>query len=1261
MARTEGVGIVLTAALAAVLVGCPGDPMPPPADSGADTGLDTGTTDTGTPDTGGDVPGDTQTMCPQVDFITPTDMSVLGVQQDLDMNCSNGFTAAVRLATNAPVGTMLELQVNGRTAGMVRVTSPTVTFGNVTLDTGGMSTLAVRASGVTTACRSIGVRVDCMVPRCQLTQPTRSTLNAMDSTSGGMTFATDFVVSTDIEDGRQVQLAVSGSDTPLRASVTGGRATFSMVPLSPDGMFRVRATCTNAAGNTGQSAETTFTVDSTPPTLTVASPMSGATIGLMADVNEPRMGTQFRVCGRSDAAGRRLCAAVEGAMPDDPAGCAVVPAGDMDACVEVTCPTGNAPFNVTVNTDDAAGNARRVTLTGIRCQSTLPSVRVVRPLAYATGMASTILNAGRDSSPMMPGVQQNVVACVDRMAGTATLLVNGVVRTETATVIAAVGTDPCGMLGMGFMGTATFTDVTLPDSSPSRILATDPDPANPTLAARVTDAAGDVGTSPMVTLYVDSAPPSIAISGCGRTVSLGAGMSATTDIDVESDSFPLTLTVTHGMDTPVTLVAMTATFPRRARFSGVRLLPGQSTLRASATDPAGNMASVTGPGGAACTLEVGNPPSLSFTSPRADAVFTRTGDGNPMMAGYQGVTVTLTTDAPPGTAVSLSIAGGTALMGMVNAGGTVTFPGVTLPEGDAVTLAASTADVMGRGVGRANITVAVDTSTPTPPTMVATVVPAALRRAGTLRLSFVNGSDTGPVGARAVRRYDVRYAFVPLTATNFESAPMVSAPPTPGAPGSMGTVDIQGLPLGRSYYVAMRSFDAAGNPSDTIAATTAPVALDVIVDRFADTGLLLGRQVSGGYDLNGDMLPDVVVASSNGAVRIYFGSSMGVTATNFAAITGSSASFFGQTAASVGDINGDGLGDLVVGERGATSTPGRVYIYFGRRSWPMAPASLSTSDANVSIGGGTGEFAQANFGLRVVRLGDFNGDGMNDFAVSATNAGNVATPSDRTGAVCLFFGRASASPWPTTLSPSAANLIIHNATASSAFGAQLTGLGRVVGGDAREDLGVGMGTSSVNPNGTVFVFNGRDVPAATRITSATATLTLNGSGGFGQTISAGVGDINGDGRGDITLSSIRGVGSVQLYFGDAAGSLTAGPSIAPSAGGSADAFGSSVASLVDPTALRPSLLSPLPTAADLLTGENVHLGATAPTLSIFRGRSSWVGVNSAAADKTIVAPTTMPGAEAIVSTTWVGDIDGDRYPDAAFGQFFGQGAFFIIR
>jgi hypothetical protein len=672
------------------------------------------------------------------------------------------------------------------------------------------------------------------------------------------------------------------------------------------------------------------------------------------------------------------------------------------------------------------------------------------------------------------------------------------------------------------------------------------------------------------------------------------------------------------------------------------------------------MAMVTGPGGSACTLEVGNPPSLAFTFPRADAVFTRVGDGAPGTPGYQGVNVTLTTDAPPGTAVTLTVQGGTPLMGMVSAGGTVSFPGVTLPEGDAVTLMAATADVMGRGPGMASITVVVDTATPAPPTMLAATVPAALRRAGTLRLTFANGSDTGTMGPRAVRRYDVRYAFVPLTLMNFDLAPTVAAPPTPGAPGSMGTVDIQGLPLGQNYYVAMRSFDAAGNPSETIAATTTPVALDLVVDRFADTGLLLGRQVTGGYDLNGDMFTDVVVASSNGAVRIYFGSSMGITATNFAAITGSSASFFGQTAASVGDINGDGLGDLVLGERGATSTPGTVYIYFGRRTWPVSPASLSAADANVTIGGGTAEFAQANFGLRVIRLGDFNGDGMNDFAVGATNAGNVATPMDRTGAVCLFFGRAAASPWPATLAPSAANFIIHNATASSAFGAQLSGLGRVVGSDARDDLGVGMGTSSVNPNGTVFVFNGRDVPAATRITSATATLTFNGASATSQTISAGVGDINGDGRGDITLSSVRGVGSVQLYFGNAAGSLDAGPAVTPAAGGTADAFGSSVASLVDPSALRPSLLSPLPTAADLLVGENQHLGASAPTLSIFRGRASWMGVVSTSAEKTIVAPTTMPGAEAIVSANWIGDIDGDRFPDAAFGQFFGQGAFFIV-
>ena len=245
--------------LATAAVGCSDDPIPPPVDAGSDvtdvggdTGADTGA-DTGT-DSGTDS-GTDGGMCPSVEFIRPTASAVLGVADDTDNNCSNGFTYGVQIATNAPLGSRLELFVNGMSVGNTTVSGATVRFEGVQFNTGAMSTLEVRRSGSTVSCGTATVSVDCNVPRCEISAPSRAALNLTDSTAAaGMPFATSFVVSTNIEDGREVELSVTGTPTPLRAAVMAGMARFANVRLSPDGEFVTRATGTNRAGNVGRSA-----------------------------------------------------------------------------------------------------------------------------------------------------------------------------------------------------------------------------------------------------------------------------------------------------------------------------------------------------------------------------------------------------------------------------------------------------------------------------------------------------------------------------------------------------------------------------------------------------------------------------------------------------------------------------------------------------------------------------------------------------------------------------------------------------------------------------------------------------------------------------------------------------------------------------------------------------------------------------------------------------------------------------------------------
>jgi hypothetical protein len=1252
--------------LASAAVGCSDDPIPPPLDAGSDVAdADTdGSTDAAT-DVGADVGADSGS-CPSVEFIRPMPSAVLGVADDIDNNCSNGFAYGVQIATNAPVGSRLELLVNGRSVGNTTVSGATVRFEGIQLDTGAMSTLEVRRSGTTTSCGTAAVTVDCNAPRCSIATPARSTLNLSDSTaSAGSPFATTFTVSTDIEDGREVELSVTGTQAPLRAAVMAGVARFNNVALAPDGMYAARATCTNRAGNIGRSAEARFTVDSIPPTVTPQSPMANSTIGMSADVNTTVPGVQFNVCARSDAAGRRLCANVVGSTPADPAGCTDVPASAMtDACVEVTCPDGNAPFSVEVTSDDAAGNTTRSTIANLRCQSSLPSVRVIAPAPYDPSDATTILNAARDANPAVPGLQADVVACTDRSEGTAALLRDMVAAPiATAMVAPTASGDPCAALGMGFVGIARFPGVTLPETSPARVSATSPAPTGPILQVQVTDGAGDRGSSAPATFYVDSGAPTLNVFNCNRLVRPGTDGTARTAVTIASDAYPVTLTLTRDGDMPRTIDLAAPTMPGgTGTFENVQFQPGVTTLRLSATDPAGNASATNG----MCTITVGNPPTLTFSSPASGAVFT-----TPIAS------VTLSTDAPDDTVVSLSINGGTPITATAM-GGAVRFPGVVLPQGDAVSLAATTADVAGRGVGMASVTVVVDSGIPTAPTALTADVPTtprSARRAGTVHLTWNDGSDPSPSGSgtRAVERYEVRTSNVALTAANFASGNVAVLTATPGTPGSANSGAIGGLQLGRAYYVAMRSFDRAGNASPTVI-SAGPVTPDVVVDTIVNTAPLIGNSVAGGQDFNNDGFADVLVGSSTtttppaGYARIYFGSATGLSDTNFTEFVGAASDGrLGTAVAALGDVNGDGIADLAISEPGPATSgstrAGIVYLYFGRPAamWRTGSSmSYLASEANVTISGGTGALATARLGLSLARVGDFDGDGLNDVAMGAPAATNG-------GAVVLVKGRRT---WPATISPNAADLIISNNGSSSNFGFTLSGVGRVLGRDTLEDLGIGGGFSGT-PAAT-YVFAGRSLatPLALSVTDANFTRPGIAPGGAGtttangQNVAAGVGDINGDGRSDFAVgpTGTGGAGEVYLYFGGADGNLTEGPTLrSSSTGGTADVFGRSIGSIYDPTQVRPSLLQSGAPSADLLVGCAAFQTSNPARLFIYRGRDSaaWTGQITNTADR-FVPTTGLNTAPSITGIQWAGDVDGDGALDAVFVTA-GTGTLYLVR
>ncbi len=232
-----------------------------------------------------------------------------------------------------------------------------------------------------------------------------------------------------------------------------------------------------------------------------------------------------------------------------------------------------------------------------------------------------------------------------------------------------------------------------------------------------------------------------------------------------------------------------------------------------------------------------------------------------------------------------------------------------------------------------------------------------------------------------------------------------------------------------------------------------------------------------------------------------------------------------------GDVNGDGIADLVVGavlwrvENKAAA--GRAFVFFGG-----APFD---GGADLVLQAPTPE-TDARFGWAIA-LADMNGDGQKDILVSAPFAQGGA--SRGTGAVYLFFGGAllDAQADLALESPSGLNPLAH-------FGWSLAA--GDINGDGREDVLVGAENRKIGTleqAGQVFVYEGR--PSFTgALTHTLQAPTPQQGAAFGSTLA--VGDVTGDGVDDVLVGapnedvgSVSESGRVHLFFGGASFDTTA--------------------------------------------------------------------------------------------------------------------------
>lgn len=267
-------------------------------------------------------------------------------------------------------------------------------------------------------------------------------------------------------------------------------------------------------------------------------------------------------------------------------------------------------------------------------------------------------------------------------------------------------------------------------------------------------------------------------------------------------------------------------------------------------------------------------------------------------------------------------------------------------------------------------------------------------------------------------------------------------------------------------------------------------------------------------DLNADTLSDLAIGAPGafqGAVFVYTNLGAGPAYTIFG---GQSFERFGNSIVPVGDINGDGVGDLAIsapGRSNFTTNDGAVLIY-----------DMVASGAPAVIRNYVGAAAGEGLGERIVELSDYNSDGRHDMAASAPNASTGSGPS---GLVRVL----------ATTTSSALIALIPGNQAGEKFGDAIANLGDL-NADGFDDLAIGAPLADVANVGTdagrVEIHSGALLAVGSASTTILCTLNGNAAGDFFGSSLSSLGDINSDGHLDFAVGApgaSAGSGNVIFY------------------------------------------------------------------------------------------------------------------------------------